>query len=171
MRMVIGALFVIAGVGGCSSLETQILDTPYMQAGYVSASADPLPSRYRLFQEHLLLVLGITVTDLPADLNDELIGRSNPRTREIQINATLGVGEKVFALAHEAAHILEPQGLSQPESETFSHAVAVEVLDRMGLDVRYAATFHFAQYKQALHVLRSFKSEINWAATVLTGRN
>jgi len=141
-----------------------------MQSGYVPADTDPMPARYRLFSEHLLLVLGITVTDLPTELNDDLIGRSNPRTREIQINTTLTPAEKVFALAHEAAHILEPQGLSQPESETFSHAVAVEVLDRMGMDVRLAARFHFAQYKQALYVLRGYKNEINWAATVLSGR-
>uniref|UniRef100_A0A6M3LWF0 IrrE N-terminal-like domain-containing protein n=1 Tax=viral metagenome TaxID=1070528 RepID=A0A6M3LWF0_9ZZZZ len=170
LSLTAAVLALALGLGCASSLEKQILLVPYMQSGYVPTDADPMPARFRLFSEHLLLVLGITVTDLPVELNEELIGRSNPRTREIQINTTLTAAEKVFALAHEAAHILEPQGLSQPESETFSHAVAVETLKRMGMDVRHAARFHLAQYKQAVHVLRSYKSEINWAAAVLTGR-
>lgn len=86
--------------------------------------------------------------------------------RVIALDGTLSPNAKLQVLAHEAGHILQPEGLSRVEAEVFADAVAyLYTHDDGPVFARY-----LAGNKSGLHVLKTYRREIKWAARVLSGR-
>jgi len=166
MRYFLAAALLL-GLGCAHTLEQAILEVPYADSGY--AADDLMSARLRSFQATMEHVLHVTI-EYQGQEHMGAAGFTNVAERYIIITQELSPQAKIEVLAHEGAHMLEPWGLSRAESEVFADAVSYEVCKRLGFDTRETVARYLAGYKQATYILRAYKMEIAWAATVLSGK-
>jgi len=91
-------------------------------------------------------------------------------TRQIAIDERLSWNARFEVLAHEAGHVLQPQGLTQIEGEVFAEGVAYLVLRHYGHDRIELHAYYLAARKSGLDVLEHYATDIRHAARVLTAR-
>lgn len=103
-------------------------------------------------------------------LGPGMAGDTDPITRKVRINSALSWNERLATLAHEGAHLLEPNNLDHADSEVFAEAVAYLVCRSFGLDRVEDHARYLAGHKSGLHVLIDYRREIERAARILEGR-
>ena len=109
--------------------------------------------------------LGMVIVD---GVPEGLAGIATSHPRIIGLSPKLTPAQRYEVLAHEAAHVLQPEGLTVEEAEVFAEAVALLVTEN---DSRpYAKYLSWRGARSGLHVLKTYRREIQWAATVLGGR-
>ena len=112
------------------------------------------------------LVSTVFGVEIRKGTHDGIAGFVVREARVIVLDSTLSPNAALQVLAHEAGHILQPEGLSKADAEVFADAVAYLVT---GDDVHVYGRY-LAGSKQGLHVLKTYRREIEWAAKVLRGR-
>lgn len=107
---------------------------------------------------------------LGAEVREQAIGQVAGYTirqeRLIVIDSSLSTNAKLEVLAHEAGHLLQPPGVEGDDGQVFADAVSFLVTGRNSRT--YAR--YLAGHKASLHVLKTYRREIKWAAKVLEGR-
>lgn len=170
MRMlaIVAMMYIMAMFVGCArSFEQKILKIPLSQAGFVPTCSDQAEGTLRTFEAHVGRTLGITVTYDLADGSHA--GGYSPSLRRIQVATKLDAMGRLEVIAHEAAHAIQPPGLSRSEADVWADTVAMKVCKRFGIDIEPQTSRYLAGQKQALHILHDYQAEIEWAVVVLTG--
>lgn len=114
-------------------------------------------------QRLVTTVLGV---ELQAGAPAGIAGYTIREQRVISLDPTLSPNAQFQVLAHEAGHVLQPAGLSTPEAEVFADAVAYLVSG----DETKTFSRYLSGSKSGLHVLKTYRREIQWAAKVLGGK-
>lgn len=167
MLHLIASCILLVGFG-CShdpldTLERQIGQLTYWQQSYEAPVGNSREQDFYKLQRLVVSVLGVKIQ---AGAMPGIAGFTVRETRIISLDPTLSPNAGLQVLAHEAAHVLQPEGLTKPEGEVFADAVALLVT---GDDVR-VFSHYLAGSKSGLHVLKTYRREIQWAARVLSGR-
>ena len=144
-------------------LEREVSGFTFWEQSCEAPVGNSREQEYRRLQRLAWMVLGVQVQ---ASATPGVAGLASREARIIAIDPTLSPNAALQVLAHEAGHILQPDGLSKAEAEVFADAVAYLVT---GDDVHVYGRY-LAGSKQGLGVLKTYRREIEWAATVLSGR-
>jgi hypothetical protein len=145
-------------------LERQASELTYWQQSYDAPTGSSREQDLLKLARLVETALGVQVQQAGAPPGTA--GVSSRQHRIIALDGTLSPNAKLQVLAHEAGHILQPEGLTKAESEVFADAVALLVT---GDDV-HVFSHYLAGSKSGLGVLRIYRREIQWAARVLSGR-
>jgi hypothetical protein len=138
---------------------------------YVAASSrldrvgDDLYWPAQELQAVLSVVNGVTVTYGDSHGYDGLT-----QHRSIVISESMEWNARMEVLAHEAGHVLQPNGLTQAEGEVFAEGVAYLVLRHYGHDRIELHAHYLAARKSGLYVLENYATDIKHAAGVLLAR-
>lgn len=163
-HVIAACVFSLCSADPLDTLERQTSGLTFWQQSYdapVGTSREQdLLRLHRLIQT----VLGVEVQQ--AGAAPGVAGIASREHRIIALDGTLSPNARLQVLAHEAGHFLQPDGLTTQEGEVFADAVSYLVTrDEAPVFSRY-----LAGSKSGLHVLRTYRREIHWAARVLSGR-
>jgi hypothetical protein len=161
-------LIVACALSFCSQdpldrLEHQTQSITYWQQSYDAPVGNSREQDFYKLQRLVVTVLGVR---LQAGTPDGIAGATAREERIIAIDPTLSPNAGLQVLAHEAGHILQPEGLTKAEGEVFADAVSMLVT---GDNVK-VFSHYLAGSKSGLGVLKIYRREIYWAANVLSGK-
>ena len=145
-------------------LERQASSLTFWQQSYDAPSGTSREQDLLKLQRLVETVLGVQVQQAGAPPGTA--GVSSREHRIIALDGTLSPNARLQVLAHEAGHVLQPDGLSKQEAEVFADAVSLLVTG----DDAHVYSQYLAGSKSGLHALRTYRREIQWAARVLGGR-
>jgi hypothetical protein len=174
IAVAIGFVSVFSGLALSSAfehpldqLEREVRATAYHQAFYAEPKTNGMAGGLEQL-EYAATLVGVHVAYVPlAKLNGSL-GVSHRTQRVIAIADNLAADAKFETLAHELAHVLQPDRLlGHAEGEVWAEAVSYLVGLRYGYENRNAHLY-IANWKQALHILQIYRQEIIWTASVIT---
>ena len=112
---------------------------------------------------------GITIAPLPAEFDG--YGMAQWQTRTIYLNLRLPINALFETLCHEAAHLLQPRGLSDAVGQVFAESVAERVARHYGYPYRqHSAQWLAREYKPAFPAVRALRVDVEYAVRVLIGR-
>lgn len=144
-------------------LEHEISRYTFWEQSYEAPVGNSREQELLRLQRLVSMALGVQVQ---AAAVPGIAGLASREARIIALDPTLSPNAALQVLAHEAGHMLQPEGLNKAEAEVFADAVAYLVTgDSLHVYGRY-----LAGSKQGLHVLKAYRREIKWAATVLGGK-
>jgi hypothetical protein len=156
------------GLSPLDQLETRALKVPATAAGFRARSSNRFFWDVIDLQFTIEQFLGASVeyaVPMPGTA-----GMTSMRSRQVIIDATLSWDDRLPVLAHEGGHLLAIQTMSGTDQEVFADGVSFLVCRKFGEDTLNETAHHLAMYKASLHVLRDARSDIEWAAAVLSGR-
>lgn len=147
---------------------------PYMQSGYYPSGLtrdETLEIKIASFVGMLKAVLDVTVEfsdDEAASLGG---GAYFQPLRKIIIVKSANPLQRMELLCHEAAHVLQPNGLSQVEYQAWAELVGVEVCTQWGVpETREQSARYLSGIKSGLVLIENHALDMNWAISVLSGR-
>jgi hypothetical protein len=120
-----------------------------------------------LLHRHIEKQLGASVTYDPLDPG--YLGLTWHEKNKIQISKRLDWNARFEVLAHEGAHLLQPQGLYPSEAEVFAESVGFLVLHSHGRARLGATAQYLSLHKASIHVMRTHRREILWVHQTLMG--
>jgi hypothetical protein len=150
---------------------------PWAADGYGDPHTDHLAANHGELQNRLLLAmirLGLHFDRSGMHhLDQGAVGTLYPHDRVIVLDNSFSIDARTEVLAHEIAHSLEPPRVefTHGEAEVFAMGVSYLVVRHVYCDedceFRYAS--YLAMHKTSLDVLTVYRSEIEFAATVIWG--
>ena len=166
--MVLLIMSIAFTLTGCAPSVRQIaLRTPSHQAMYVPPTTATMAQP---FAELKARVEGMGVTIAEIEEAGQFWGLADQRAKVIALSPDLGTDAKFEVLAHEAAHLFQPMGLSESEREVFAERVMVEVCDFYGHDARGISGQYLGRYKSGFGAQKALAVDYRRAVRVLTGR-
>jgi hypothetical protein len=164
-HLILACAFSLCSTDPLDRLERQASSLTFWQQSYDAPVGDSRLQDFLRLQRLAVSVLGVK---LQAGVPDGIAGLTafTEDGRVISLDPTLSPNAAYQVLAHEAGHVLQPTGLSKQEAEVFADAVSMLVTG----DNVHVFSQYLAGSKSGLGVLRIYRKEIRWAATVLRGR-
>jgi hypothetical protein len=165
-------ILCVAFLPACaSSWQRTALETPSHQAKYVppttATMAKPLAELRQRVEG-----MGVGIAEIPSGAQLWGLAGTADATgqRMIALNADLSVDGQFEVLAHEAAHILQPAGLSESEREVFAERVMIGVGDFYHYDIRGRSAPYLGRYKTGFAAQPAIEVDYRRAVRVLTGQ-
>lgn len=163
-HLILACAFSLCSTDPLDKLEHQIDNYTFWEQSYDAPAGTSREQDLLRLARLVEAALGVQVQTAGAPPG--VAGISSREHRIIALDGTLSPNAKFQVLAHEAAHILQPPDMTKAEGEVFADAVSYLVTgDDVAIFSRY-----LAGNKSGLHALKTYRREIRWAASVLSGK-
>lgn len=167
-------LLLCLGVAACASRTERVITLASQGLAY-DAYYHPTPGGNMAtltFLERRAAWLGVQVGYRP-DGHEDLRGATGLSYRQghekhVVVSNTLSINGRIEVLAHEIAHLFQPESESRTASDVFAELVSIAVCQKLGVDSSRAAAGYLRGYKPYLHVGRVYAPEIAFITDLLT---
>jgi len=149
-----------------SLCSTDPLDKLAKEVATFNVPAPPeRPAELERLEALVFRTLGVVIVE---GAPEGFAGIATSHPRIISLSQKLTPAQRYEVLAHEAAHVLQPDGLTTEEEEVFAEAVALLVTGNNSKP--YAKYLAWRGAASSLRVLKTHRKEIRLAARVLGGK-
>lgn len=167
------ALILVLPLAACaSSWQRDALKIPSHQAQYVPPTTDRMAVHLAEMRARVTS-WGVEILVLEPGQAQRMWGAAgqNPETgqRGIFLQADMAVDAQFEVLVHEAAHLLQPGGLSESEREVFAERVMVDVCQHYGHPARARSSTYLGRYKTGFGAQDAIAVDYRRAVRVLLG--
>lgn len=168
------ALLLCLAVAACASRTERVIASASQGLAYDAIyHATPGGNPKALtFLERRAAWLGVQVSWRPEG-HEDLRGATglsyrNGYEKHVIVSNTLSINGRIEVLAHELAHLWQPESDSRAANDVFAELVSINVCQKLGVDSSKAASRYLSGYKPALYVGRLYAPEIAFITDLLT---
>ena len=162
---------LVLNLACASAWQRDALRVPSHQAMYVPPTSATMAARLEELRARVL-AWGVEIV-VPAAGDGQfwgMAGATGEGQRRIILSPELGVDGTFEVLAHEAAHLLQPGGLTEAQREVFAERVMVAVCDYYGYEASKRSSQYLARYKTGFAQQAAIEVDYRRAVRVLTGQ-
>jgi hypothetical protein len=170
---VVGVFITLLCITGCAARSHPILSAvariPVSEHGYTPPTTATMLGPLRALEARLA-ELNVDVRTIPVAQFGTAMGTTDltdPKRPVVRLPDNLSVDARFEALSHEAAHTLQPIGLSRSDYEVLAELVAWELARHYGRDTTYTTARYLANWKDSLAIIPALKADVQQIVAIL----